>query len=120
MERRPIMENCIFCKIIHGEIPSKKVYENEYCYAFYDIQPQAQTHILVVCKQHTPNIVHAVTNHAQDVLECMKAVANITQDLGLDKTGFRLITNCGKNACQSVEHLHFHILGGQALADKMG
>ncbi len=114
------MTNCIFCKIIAGEIPSKKVFENEYCYAFHDISPQAPAHILVVCKQHTPNIVEAAENYPNVILECMKAISHITKEQGLSETGFRLVSNCGNDACQTVKHLHFHILGGQKLSEKMG
>lgn len=113
------MKDCLFCKIISGEIPSKKVFENEHCYAFYDINPQAPVHILVVSKVHTPNILDAVENHPEAVLECMKAVRKIVKEQKLDKNGFRLITNCGKHGCQSVHHLHFHIIGGKQLSDTM-
>ena len=102
------MENCLFCKIIAGDIPSAKVYEDEYCYAFRDINPQAPTHILVVPKKHVANIVEAA-GLPDEVL---------AQQEGLEN-GFRVISNCGPDACQSVPHLHFHILGGRQMADRM-
>lgn len=110
---------CLFCDIIAGKIPSKKVFENEYCYAFYDINPQAPVHILLVSKEHTPNILDAAENHIDTISECMKAIAKIAKQEGLDKDGFRVVTNCGKFGCQSVNHIHFHILGGGQLSDKM-
>lgn len=114
------MNNCIFCKILKGEIPSSRVYENEHCYAFHDIHPQAPVHILVISKKHTPNIAEASEHDIDQVSECMKAIAHIAREQGLLESGFRLITNCGKDACQSVDHLHFHILGGKQLNDQMG
>lgn len=114
------MNNCIFCKIIAGEIPSKKVFENDYCFAIEDINPQAKVHILVFPKQHTENIVAANENYVESLTECMRAVANIAKEKGLGDTGFRLVSNCGKHACQTVQHLHFHILGGEQLSGTMG
>ena len=85
--------NCLFCKIIQGDIPSKKVYEDELCFAFYDIDPQAPTHFLVIPKTHIPSC------------------GPVTAELGL--TDFRVVSNCGAQAGQSVPHLHFHVLGGR-------
>ena len=113
------MEDCLFCKIVAGKIPSKKVFENEYCFAFYDINPQAPVHILVVSKVHTPNIIDAVENYSSSLLECMKAIREIVEQEHLDEKGFRIVTNCGRDGCQSIDHLHFHILGGAQLSDKM-
>lgn len=113
------MEDCLFCKIVAGKIPSKKVFENEYCFAFYDINPQAPVHILVVSKVHTPNIIDAVENYSSSLLECMKSIREIVKQEHLDEKGFRIVTNCGRDGCQSIDHLHFHILGGAQLSDKM-
>ena len=112
------MENCIFCKIIHGTIPSEKVYENETVYAFRDINPQAPFHVLVVPKKHVSSVaaINQLPDH--EVAECLRAVADIASASSLDN-GFRVISNCGPDACQSVPHLHFHILGGRQMADQM-
>jgi len=112
------MENCLFCKIIAGVIPSTKVYEDEFCYAFRDINPQAPTHILVVPKQHIASIAEISALPADALCALMSAIGKIAAQEGL-KNGFRVVSNCGPDACQSVPHLHFHILGGQQMADQM-
>ena len=112
------MDNCLFCKIIAGDIPSAKVYEDEHCYAFRDIRPQAPTHVLVVPKEHVPDIAH-MGDLAPDVqVALLAAIGKIAAQEGLKK-GFRVISNCGPDACQSVPHLHFHLLGGRQMADTM-
>lgn len=113
------MNDCLFCKIIAGEIPSNKVFENEYCYAFRDINPQAPVHILLVSKVHTRNLFEATQNQLDAVIECMKAIPIIVKQENLEESGFRVVTNSGHNACQTVKHLHFHILGGTKLIDRM-
>ena len=112
------MDNCLFCKIVRGEIPSTKVYENDKVYAFRDINPQAPTHVLVVPKQHVPSIdgIHEMTD--SDLAACLRAVREIAAQENL-AGGYRVISNCGPDACQSVPHLHFHILGGRKMADQM-
>ncbi len=112
------MENCLFCKIIAGDIPSTKVYEDECCYAFRDINPQAPTHILVVPKQHVANLLEADALPDGILAGVMRAIAKIARQEGLPG-GFRVISNCGPDACQSVPHLHFHILGGKKMSDHM-
>ena len=112
------MSDCLFCKIIAGEIPSAKVYEDEYCFAFRDINPQAPTHILLVPKQHVSSIADACALPAQTQCALFSAISKIAAQEGLEN-GFRVISNCGPDACQSVNHLHFHILGGRQMADKM-
>ena len=111
------MSDCLFCKIIAGEIPGNKVYESDKVYAFRDISPQAPVHVLVVPKKHMANILECDAETAAAVTEAVRAVA--AQE-GVDKTGFRVVTNCGKHACQSVEHLHFHLLGGAQMQGQMG
>ena len=111
------MSDCLFCKIIAGEIPGNKVYESDKVYAFRDISPQAPVHVLVVPKKHMANILECDADTAAAVTEAVKAVA--AQE-GVDKTGFRVVTNCGKHACQSVEHLHFHLMGGAQMQGQMG
>ena len=109
--------NCIFCKIIAGEIPSTKVYEDENTLAFRDLNPQAPVHVLVVPKQHVANILECTPEIAANLLGTVQKVARLE---GIDKSGFRVLTNCGKDGCQSVEHLHLHVLGGAQLSEKMG
>ena len=105
------MDNCLFCKIIAGVIPSNKVYEDDLCYAFYDIDPQAPTHFLMIPKAHIPS-VSAVTEENQAVVGHMFAViAKLAKDLGLDS--YRVVSNIGEQAGQSVFHLHFHVLSGR-------
>ena len=105
--------DCIFCKIVAGEIPSKKVYEDEKVYAFYDVAPAAPTHILIVPKVHCDNILKLEDPEVFTAMQ--KAVKKITAELGLDQSGFRLVVNTGKDGGQTVEHLHFHLLGGRTL-----
>ncbi len=112
------MENCLFCKIINGEIPSKKVYEDDAVYAFYDINPMAPVHILVVPKTHIPSCDGVNAGNSASVARIFEAIPQIAAGAGLTN-GYRVISNCGKDACQSVGHLHFHILGGKQLSDQM-
>ncbi len=112
------MNDCLFCKIIAGEIPSSKVYEDEHCYAFRDINPQAPTHILVVPKAHVSGISEAGHLAPEALCALITALGKIAAQEGLDH-GFRVVSNCGPDACQSVPHLHFHILGGRQMADQM-
>jgi histidine triad (HIT) family protein len=112
------MENCLFCKIVNGEIPSDKVYEDNRVFAFRDINPQAPFHVLVVPKKHVASVAEIDKLEDSEVAACLRAVAKIAADASLSG-GFRVISNCGPDACQSVPHLHFHILGGRQMADKM-
>ena len=112
------MENCLFCKIINGEIPSQKVYENEYVYAFRDIHPQAPVHVLVIPKKHFSSLDDTDTASDADLAECLRAVRVIAAQENL-ANGYRVVSNCGSDACQSVHHLHFHILGGRQMEDQM-
>lgn len=112
------MSDCLFCKIIAGDIPSAKVYEDEFCYAFRDINPQAPTHVLVVPKQHVASIAEVDRLSPDALCAVMTAIGKIAVQEGLEG-GFRVVSNCGPDACQSVPHLHFHILGGRQMADKM-
>ena len=112
------MENCIFCKIMNGEIPSQKVFENEYVYAFRDINPQAPVHILVIPKKHVSSVSAVDGLNDMELAACLRAVREIAFMEKLDN-GYRVVSNCGPDACQSVPHLHFHILGGRQMADQM-
>ena len=111
--------DCLFCRIIEGDIPSQKVYEDELCYAFRDINPQAPTHILVVPKTHIPSCAAVTAEHAGLVGHIFTAIARIARDEGLEEGGYRVVSNVGPNAGQTVPHLHFHILGGERLSDRM-
>lgn len=112
------MENCLFCRIIKGEIPSSKVYENDYVYAFRDINPQAPVHILVVPKKHLSSLNDTDLADDHELAECLRAVRVIADQENLGG-GYRVVANCGPDACQSVQHLHFHILGGTQMTEKM-
>ena len=111
--------DCLFCSIVKGEIPSKKVYEDDVCYAFLDIHPQAPVHCLVVPKMHIASADAIDETNAGTVAKLLAAVPKIAKVLGLTN-GYRLISNVGEDACQTVKHLHFHILGGAKLPEKMG
>lgn len=111
--------NCIFCKIIKGEIPSQKVYEDDAVFAFRDINPQAPTHILVVPKEHIESVNRINSTNSAIIAKIFEAIPKIAAADGLTN-GYRVISNCGPDACQTVMHLHFHIVGGKPLADKMG
>ena len=111
--------DCIFCKIIAGEIPSSKVYEDEYCYAFRDINPQTPVHVLVVPKQHVASADEINAENSRFVAAIFEAIPKIAAAEGL-VNGYRVITNCGDDACQTVKHLHFHVMGGRRLPENMG
>lgn len=112
------MENCLFCKIITGEIPSSKVFENEDVLAFRDINPQAPVHILVIPKKHIDSAVAVTSDNSDCVAKCFEAISVIAEQEHLEK-GFRVISNCGAAAGQTVFHLHFHILAGKKLDEQM-
>ena len=112
------MENCLFCKIAVGEIPSTKVYEDELVLAFRDIAPQAPTHILVIPKAHIGSVAEINAENAQLVAHIFTVIPQIAQAEGLTG-GYRVVSNCGADAGQTVHHLHFHILGGKELAIHM-
>ncbi len=112
------MTDCLFCRIINGDIPSNKVYEDELVFAFRDINPQAPTHILIVPKQHIASAADITAENSVVVAHIFEVIPTIAKNEGLTN-GFRVITNSGPDACQSVRHLHFHILGGEQMSDKM-
>ena len=113
------MEDCLFCKIIAGNIPSTKVWEDDVCYAFRDINPQARIHIVLVPKTHVCclNGLEGLTD--QEISHLLRVIPQIAAQEGIAQSGYRIVSNCGSDACQSVKHLHIHILGGEQLADKM-
>lgn len=102
------MNDCVFCKIVKGEIPSKKVYEDEQCYAFYDLDPQAPIHFLVIPKKHIASALDITADNNAVVGHCFAVIAEIARNLGLKS--YRVVSNCGEQAGQSVFHLHFHVL----------
>ena len=110
------MDNCLFCKIIAGEIPSDKVYEDDRVYAFRDINPQAPTHVLIVPRKHMANILECDAETAAALTDAVRAIA---KQEGIAESGFRVISNCGRDGAQSVNHLHIHLLGGTQLTEKM-
>ena len=110
--------NCLFCKIIAGDIPSTKVYEDETVYAFRDIAPQAPTHILVIPKVHLDSCNEITAENSAVVAHIFEVIPQIAKAEGLEN-GYRVVSNCGADAGQTVPHLHFHILGGKQLALEM-
>lgn len=110
--------DCLFCKIIKGEIPSKKVYEDEHMLAFHDIQPQAPVHVLVIPKAHIASVDAINEANSAAVARIFEKIPAIAKEAGITN-GYRVISNCGEDACQSVKHLHFHILGGAQLSERM-
>ena len=112
------MENCLFCKILRGEIPSARVYEDENVYAFRDINPQAPVHVLVIPKTHVASADEITADNAALVAAVFAAIPKIAAAEGLGN-GYRVITNVGEDGCQSVKHLHFHLLGGTKLTENM-
>ena len=109
---------CIFCKIVAGEIPSTKVYEDETVLAFRDINPMAPTHILVIPKAHIPSVAAITPENSAVVSHLFEVIAAVAQQEGLEN-GYRVVSNCGPDAGQTVPHLHFHILGGRELTLEM-
>lgn len=105
------MSDCLFCKIAAGEIPSNKVYEDETCLAFYDIDPQAPTHFLVIPKTHIGSVAELNGDNAAVAAHILAVIARLTRELGLES--YRVVSNIGEQAGQSVHHLHFHVLSGR-------
>ncbi len=104
--------DCLFCKIINGEIPSNKVYEDDQVFAFRDIEPQAPTHILIIPKKHIKSAAEIDESNSAVVAHIFEVAAKIAKQEGLDD-GFRIVNNCGDIAGQTVKHLHFHLMGGR-------
>ena len=113
------MEDCLFCKIIKGEISSSKVYEDDEILAFNDINPQAPIHILVIPKKHISSLVELNKNDENLIGRIFGVINEIAKKEKIDKSGFRVIMNCGEDAGQEVKHLHFHILAGKKLGTKI-
>lgn len=103
--------DCLFCAISAGEVPSNKVYEDELCYAFYDIAPQAPTHFLVIPKEHIASVAEVSADNSAVVAHCFEVIAQVTRSLDIES--YRVVSNIGEQAQQSVKHLHFHVLAGR-------
>ena len=113
------MENCLFCKIIKGEIPSNKVYEDENVLAFHDINPVAPVHVIVIPTLHIESANEITDENKSVISEVLASIPKIAEKLEIKNDGYRLITNIGENGGQTVKHLHFHIIGGTKLGDKL-
>ena len=111
--------DCLFCKIVKGEVPSKKVYEDDYVYAFYDINPAAPVHIIVIPKMHIESANEVTKTNSEYVQYVFEAIPTIANALGIKEDGYRVITNIGENGGQTIKHLHFHIIGGTKLGEKL-
>lgn len=107
--------DCLFCKIIDGEVPSTKVYEDEYVYAFLDIEPQAPVHMIFVPKQHISSTNEISAENSAYIGKIYEAIAKVAKEKGFDKPGYRVVNNCGEEGGQTVGHLHFHVLAGRNL-----
>lgn len=112
-------ENCIFCKIIKGDIPSTKVYEDDHVLAFKDIHPAAPVHVLVVPKQHIESLEALDEGNIQTIVPVHKAIKKVAEITGVKDKGYRVIVNCGSDAGQTVMHLHYHVLGGIKMGEKI-
>lgn len=106
--------DCLFCKIIKGDIPSNKVYEDEMCYAFYDIDPQAPKHIIVIPKAHIKSANEINKENSKYIAHIFEVIPKIAKDLGFADNGYRVVNNCGEDGGQTVHHMHFHLMGGRA------
>lgn len=113
------MADCLFCKIAAGVIPSACLYDADGIYAFRDINPQAPSHFLVIPKAHIPSVAGVTGENSAVIAKCFEVIAELARREGIAEAGYRVISNCGPNAGQTVPHLHFHVLGGTRLPDKM-
>ena len=110
------VENCLFCKIAGGQIPAKIVYQDQDVVAFADINPQAPQHVLLIPRRHIDSMTDITAEDGPVLASLFMAATKVARELGIDKSGFRLVANVGPDAGQSVFHLHFHLLGGRKLA----
>ncbi|MDI3328731.1 MAG: histidine triad nucleotide-binding protein [Alicyclobacillaceae bacterium] len=108
-------QGCIFCRIVEGESPARKVYEDEAVVAFHDIAPQAPVHVLVIPRKHIPSVLELEESDAPLVWAIHRAIREVAQRTGIAESGLRVVTNCGKDGHQTVFHLHYHVLGGRGL-----
>ena len=113
------MDDCVFCKIIKGEIPSEKVYEDEDVIAFKDINPVTPIHILVIPKKHIATLLDVTEEDSHLISKIFVAINKIAKQIGIEENGFRIVANCGKDSGQEVMHIHFHLLAGKKLGTKI-
>ena len=113
------MDDCVFCKIIKGEIPSEKVYEDEDVIAFKDINPVTPIHILVIPKKHIATLLDVTEEDSHLISKLFVAINKIAKQIGIEENGFRIVANCGKDSGQEVMHIHFHLLAGKKLGNKI-
>ena len=109
------MEDCIFCKIVKGEIPSNKVYEDDKILVFHDIEPEAPVHVLIIPKKHISSLNDTNKSNSGIYSYIFEKIPEIAKTLGVDKSGYRIVSNCGKDALQTVDHIHFHLLAKRTL-----
>lgn len=109
------MSECIFCKIINGDIPATKVYEDDKVIAFNDVNPQSPTHVLIIPKEHIPSTNNIDENNSNIISHIFVVINKIAGEKGLSNQGYRIVNNCGEFGGQSVDHIHFHLLGGRQL-----
>ncbi|MCR1952273.1 MULTISPECIES: histidine triad nucleotide-binding protein [unclassified Clostridium] len=107
--------DCIFCKIINGEIPSKKIYEDEKVIAFHDISPEAPVHFLVIPKEHIQNVNELNEENSNIISHIFLVINKLVKELNIAESGYRIVNNCGKDGGQTVDHIHFHVLGQREL-----
>lgn len=107
--------SCIFCSIVNGEIPSKKIYEDDKVCAFYDINPESPIHFLVIPKEHIKSVNEINENNSGVISHIFLVINKLVEELGIDEEGYRVVNNCGKLGGQTVDHIHFHVLGGRKL-----
>jgi len=115
------MSDCIFCQIAAGEIPARMIYQDESVVAFHDLHPAAPTHILIVPRHHAGDVLElAADPRGPEVMEAvLKAVPQVAAAAGVDRTGFRLINNCGEDGGQTIRHIHFHLIGGKRFGERL-
>ncbi|ATY85465.1 histidine triad nucleotide-binding protein [Kyrpidia spormannii] len=107
--------DCIFCRIVQGESPARRVYENAHVVAFHDIAPQAPVHVLVIPRRHLASVLELGEEEVEILKGIQGAIRRVAEETGVARTGFRVVTNCGRDGHQTVFHLHYHILGGRRL-----
>ena len=114
------MEDCLFCRIVNREIPSRIVYEDEDVLGFYDIEPIAPVHVLLIPKMHIASLNGLTDEHSGLIAHLTRVIPEVAEKLGIRESGYRVVVNCGKDSGQAVPHLHYHILGGKALKNNFG
>lgn len=114
------MENCLFCRIVNREIPSRIAYEDEFVLGFYDIEPKAPVHVLLIPKIHVASLNEATSEYSGIMAHLTSVIQDVAEKLGIRESGYRVVINCGKDSGQAVDHLHYHILGGRPFENNFG